>query len=117
MIIWPLLCGMAKVKYYLLTCDSLSGEEAERMGLVSLAVDEEELDARALSVAVGLAQGAQNAIRFTKRALNLWLKHSEPIFEASLAYEFLNFLGPEAKEGFSAFLEKRKPNFPPDATV
>lgn len=117
MIIWPLLCGMAKAKYYLLTCDSLSGEEAERMGLVSLAVDEEELDARALSVAVGLAQGAQNAIRFTKRALNLWLKHSEPIFEASLAYEFLNFLGPEAKEGFSAFLEKRKPNFPPDATV
>jgi enoyl-CoA hydratase len=116
-IIWPLLCGMAKTKYYLLTCDSLSGEEAERIGLVSLAVEDDELDARALAVATGLAQGAQNAIRFTKRALNLWLKHSEPIFEASLAFEFLNFLGPEAKEGIAAFLEKRKPVFPPDATV
>ncbi|MDO9459045.1 MAG: enoyl-CoA hydratase/isomerase family protein, partial [Alphaproteobacteria bacterium] len=34
-IIWPLLCGMAKAKYYLLTCESLDGEEAERIGLVS----------------------------------------------------------------------------------
>ncbi len=117
LIVWPLLCGMAKAKYYLLSCDSLSGEEAERIGLVSLAVDDDELDERAVLVAKGLAEGAQNAIRFTKRALNLWLKHSEPIFEASLAFEFLNFLGPEAKEGFSAFLEKRRPVFPPDATI
>lgn len=117
MIIWPLLCGMAKSKYYLLTCASLSGEEAERIGLVSLAVEDEELDARAVEVASGLAEGAQNAIRFTKRALNLWLKHSEPIFEASLAFEFLNFLGPEAKEGFAAFLEKRQPAFPQDQLV
>jgi len=117
LIIWPFLCGMAKAKYYLLTCDSLTGEEAERIGLVSLAVDEAELDARALKVAAGLAEGAQNAIRLTKRALNLWLKQAEPIFEASLAYEFLGFLGPEAREGVAAFLEKRSPKFPADATI
>ena len=35
-IIWPLLCGMAKAKYYLLTCDFLDGKEAERIGLVSM---------------------------------------------------------------------------------
>ncbi|MGH2727312.1 MAG: enoyl-CoA hydratase/isomerase family protein, partial [Actinomycetota bacterium] len=34
-ICWPLLCGMAKSKYHLLTCEPLSGEEAERIGLVS----------------------------------------------------------------------------------
>jgi enoyl-CoA hydratase/carnithine racemase len=34
-IIWPLLCGLAKAKYYLLTCKPLSGTEAERIGLVS----------------------------------------------------------------------------------
>jgi enoyl-CoA hydratase len=34
-IIWPLLCGMAKAKYYLLTGKPLTGEEAERIGLVS----------------------------------------------------------------------------------
>jgi enoyl-CoA hydratase len=31
-IIWPLLCGLAKAKYYLMTCKPLSGEEAERRG-------------------------------------------------------------------------------------
>ena len=117
LIVWPLLCGMAKAKYYLLTCDSLSGEEAERIGLLSLAVDEAEVMARAEAVAAGLADGAQNAIRFTKRALNLWLKQAEPIFEASLAYEFLGFLGPEAREGVAAFLDKRKTNFPQGATI
>ena len=49
-IIWPLLCGMAKAKYYLLLCEPISGEEAERIGLVSLAVpDDGELQARALA--------------------------------------------------------------------
>src|ERR687893_354830 len=41
--VWPLLCGMAKAKYLLLTCREISGEEAERAGLVSLAVDDEDL--------------------------------------------------------------------------
>src|SRR5262249_61632200 len=50
-IIWPLLCGMAKAKYYLLTCDTISGEEAERIGLVSLSCDEKEIQAKALEVA------------------------------------------------------------------
>ena len=47
-ICWPLLCGMAKAKYYLLTCDPLSGEEAERIGLVSLCVDDDVLHDKAL---------------------------------------------------------------------
>src|SRR5882672_10696193 len=37
-IIWPLLCGMAKAKYYLMTADFIDGKEAERIGLVSLCV-------------------------------------------------------------------------------
>src|SRR5213083_2388388 len=58
-IIWPLLCGMAKAKYYLLLCEQISGEEAERLGLVSLTCDEAELEAKALEVARKLAAGAQ----------------------------------------------------------
>lgn len=46
-IVWPLLCGMAKAKYYLLLCDAVSGEEAERIGLVSLCVDRAELLSKA----------------------------------------------------------------------
>ncbi len=115
LIIWPLLCGMAKAKYYLLTCDQLNGEEAERIGLVSVAVEDEELEARSLKTAQLLAEGSQSAIRWTKRALNLWMKPSEAIFEASLAFEFLGFPAPDAVEGFQAFLEKRPPRFSPDS--
>jgi enoyl-CoA hydratase len=112
-IVWPLLCGMAKAKYYLLLCDAVSGEEAERIGLISLAVDDAELDAKALECATRLAEGAQSAIRWTKYALNNWLRMAGPSFDASLALEFLGFTGPEAREGLNSHLEKRRPNFPP----
>ena len=111
-IIWPLLCGMAKAKYYLLTCDQLLGAEAERIGLVSLAVDDAELDARAEQVAARLADGAQSAIRWTKYALNNWLRQAGPIFDASLALEFMGFSGPEVQEGLASHQEKRRPSFP-----
>lgn len=116
-IIWPLLCGMAKAKYYLLLCDAVSGEEAERIGLVSLAVEDSELDAKAVEIATRLAEGAQSAIRFTKYALNNWFRMAGPNFDTSLALEFLGFTGPEVKEGLASHKEKRKPTFPPDSPV
>ena len=72
--IWPLLCGMAKAKYHLMTCEPVSGEEAERIGLVSLCVPEEELQDRAMAVARKLASLSQSAVRWTKYALNGWLR-------------------------------------------
>jgi enoyl-CoA hydratase len=110
-IIWPMLCGMAKAKYYLLLCDQLLGDEAERIGLVSLAVQDSEVEAKAEEIAARLAEGAQGAIRWTKYSLNNWLRQAGPAFDASLALEFLGFTGPEAREGLAAHLEKRKPNF------
>src|ERR671935_397442 len=96
-IIWPLLCGMAKAKYYLLTCEAISGEEAERLGLISLTCEESELQATALDVARKLASGAQTALRWTKQSLNNWLRLAGPSFDASLAYEMLGFTGAEVK--------------------
>ncbi|MDO8944956.1 MAG: enoyl-CoA hydratase/isomerase family protein, partial [Desulfobacterales bacterium] len=58
-LIWPILCGMAKAKYYLLTCRAMTGAEAERIGLVSMAVDQQDLQSQALDVASSLASGAQ----------------------------------------------------------
>jgi enoyl-CoA hydratase len=113
-IVWPLLCGMAKAKYYLLLCETISGEEAERLGIVSLACEESELEAKALEVARKLASGAQTALRWTKYSLNNWLRMAGPAFDASLALEVLGFTGPEAKEGVASHREKRKPNFPPE---
>ncbi|HEY3834898.1 MAG TPA: enoyl-CoA hydratase/isomerase family protein [Acidimicrobiia bacterium] len=110
-ICWPLLCGMAKAKYYLLTCETLSGEEAERIGLVSLCVDDAEVQDRALEVATSLADGAQSALRFTKHTLNHWYRQMAPAFDASLAYEFYGFGGPDAREGLASHREKRAPHF------
>ena len=112
-IIWPLLCGMAKAKYYLLLCEPLSGEEAERIGLVSMCVDDDKVYDTALQVAIKLAAGAQSAIRWSKYTLNNWLRTAGPIFDASLALETLGFFGPEVVEGIAAFREKRDPSFTP----
>jgi enoyl-CoA hydratase len=113
-IVWPLLCGMAKAKYYLLTCETISGEEAERLGLVSLVCEETELRAKALEVARKLAAGPQTALRWTKYSLNNWLRLAGPTFDASLALEMLGFTGPEVKEGLASLREKRQPSFPPE---
>jgi len=110
-IVWPLLCGLAKAKYHLLLCEPLDGVEAERIGLVSLCVPESELEERALEIATRLAGGAQPAIRHTKLALNNWLRLAGPAFDASLALEFLDFTGPDVHEGVAAVREKSAPEF------
>ncbi len=112
-LIWPLLCGMAKAKYYLLTCDFLDGKEAERIGLVSMVVPDDQLMTKATQVAKKLAEGPQPAIRWTKHALNQWLRMAEhTAFDYSLAMEMLGFFGADIKEGLQALQERRDPSFP-----
>ena len=111
-IIWPLLCGMAKAKYYLLTAEFLDGKEAERIGLVSLCAPPGEVLPKALQVAEQLARGSQPAIRWTKRALNNWLRQAGPVFDQSLALEMLTFMGEDVREGVRALRDKRPPVFP-----
>ena len=116
-IIWPLLCGMAKAKYYLMLCEPMSGEEAERLGLVALAVDEDQLRDKAFEVATRLTRGSQSAIRWTKYALNNWLRMMGPTFDSSLALEFMGFAGPDVHEGVASHRERRKPDFNPDSPL
>ncbi|APR34418.1 enoyl-CoA hydratase/isomerase family protein [Paraburkholderia sp. SOS3] len=115
-IVWPLLCGMAKAKYYLLLCEPVSGEEAERIGLVSLAVDERDLLPKAFDIAQRLSKGSQTAIRWTKYALNNWLRSAGPAFDTSLALEFMGFAGPDVHEGVTSLRERRAPDFPGSET-
>jgi enoyl-CoA hydratase len=110
-IVWPLLCGIAKAKYHLLLCEPLDGVEAERIGLVSLCVPEDELEERALAIARRFSAGAQPAIRHTKLALNNWLRAAGPAFDASLALEFMDMAGPDVHEGVAAVRERRPPRF------
>ena len=116
-IIWPLLCGLNKAKYHLLTGEPVSGEEAERIGLVSLCVPDDELLPRAWQVARRLASGSPTAVRWTKYALNNWLRAMGPTFDASLALEFRGFTGPDVREGLASLREKREPRFQEDAPL
>jgi enoyl-CoA hydratase len=102
---------MAKSKYYLLLCEAVSGEEAERIGLVSLTVDEADLVPKAFEVAQRLAQGSATAIRWTKYALNNWLRLAGPTFDTSLALEFMGFSGPDVQEGIASLRGRRPPEF------
>lgn len=110
-VIWPLLCGMAKAKYYLLLCEPLSGAEAERIGLVSRCVSAAYLQDEALRIAKKLAQGSRGALGHTKRSLNHWLRAAWPAFEASLLAEIHAFGEADAREGVAAIKEKRPPAF------
>jgi enoyl-CoA hydratase len=111
-LIWPLLCGLAKAKYYLLLCEKITGKEAAEMGMVSRCVPHEELMPTALDIADRLAKGSQWAIGGTKQVMNNWLRNATPIFDQSLALEIASFFLPDAAEGVAAFREKRAPDFP-----
>jgi enoyl-CoA hydratase len=71
-----------------------------------------ELMDRAMAVAKRLSEGPQEALRFTKRTLNNWLRQAGPLFDASLALEMLGFLGADAAEGIKAVKDRRPPRFP-----
>tara|TARA_B100001245_G_scaffold207740_1_gene170353 strand:- start:240 stop:1040 length:801 start_codon:yes stop_codon:yes gene_type:complete len=112
-VIWPMLIGMAKAKYYLMTCDFLDGTEAERIGLVSQVVPHDELMDKAMDVAHRLAVGSQQALRYTKRSLNQWLRQAEhTAFDYSLSLEMLGFFGEDVQEGLDSVRERRDPKFP-----
>ncbi len=100
-LLWPLLCGMAKAKYHLLTGAPLDGLEAERIGLVSRCVPETEVLPEALRVAERLAASSPTAVRWTRQTLNHWYRAAQPAFEASLALEMLGFFGPDVQQGLA----------------
>src|ERR1700761_1933915 len=108
-IIWPLLCGLAKARYYLLTNEPLTGEEAERIGLVARCVPNDEVYATALGVARKLSATSATAVRWTKHALNNWLLLAGPNFDTSLALEFLGFRLSDARAGLEAVRNRSKP--------
>lgn len=111
-VIWPALIGFARAKEYLFTGDAVTGEEAERIGLVNRAVDAEQLDQEVENFAQRLADSAPWAIQWTKRSVNTALKQlAQASMDASLAYEGLANFTRDHQEAVNAFRDRRMPEF------
>ena len=111
-VIWPLLCGLAKAKEYLMTGDLMSAAEAERIGLINHVVPPDEVMPKALELAHRLANGPTRAIRWTKLCCNKRLRDEvNLVLDASLAVETISMTTEDHKEAARAFAEKRAPQF------
>lgn len=111
-LLWPLLCGMARSKYFLWGLEPLDGRRAAELGIVTKAMPRDAVLSEAMRIAEQLAHSSQPSIRGTKRAINGWLRQALPIFEHSLALEMLDFFGPDVHAARAAFREKRNVKFP-----
>ena len=111
-IIWPLLLGVNKAKELLMTGDLLSGNEAERLGLINHCVPQDQVMSKALEIAHNLANGPAKAIQWTKMSINRRLiSHVNMILPTSTGFEYLSMHTKDHLEAASAFIEKREPKF------
>jgi enoyl-CoA hydratase len=106
------VCGLGAAKDLILTGRTIDAEEALRIGLVSAVYEPEELMEKAGETARALAAKSPVALRAAKAALNLALQGDH---ERNLRAEVDSFgdlfSSEDAKEGMTAFAEKREPNF------
>lgn len=111
-LIWPQLIGFARAKHYLMTGAPVVAEAAKEMGLVNFVVDKGDLDTEVETYARRLAQGATQAIRWTKVTTNIPLRElAARVMDAGLAYETVTNRSEDHQEAVRAFIEKRKPVF------
>jgi enoyl-CoA hydratase len=110
--IWPLVLGPARAKEFLLTGDRVDAATAERLGLVNRVVPAADLMREARALAQRLADGAPLALRYTKAAVNKWVKQAAgAAFDYSTALEIVTFQSEDHREALAAIREKRKPDF------
>jgi enoyl-CoA hydratase len=111
-VIWPLLMGVNRAKYFMMTGDRLQAEEAERLGLVNFLVDDDALMPKATEIAERLANGPTAAISASKVPINKYIKMvSNLVLPLSLALEESTMRSEDAREAGQAFREKREPKF------
>lgn len=110
--IWPTLCGYARAKEFLLTGKLMSASDAEKYNIINYAVPASELDSKVNEFVDAFLNGATQAIKWSKVAINVPLRsliHS--LMDTGLAYQTLTNSSADHQEAVSAFLGKRKPKF------
>lgn len=111
-VIWPLLMGVNRAKYFLMTGDRLPAEEAERLGLVNFVVDDGTVVDEALALAARLAAGPAIAISASKMAINGYMRMiSNLVLPLSLSLEGRSMASEDHREAVRAFQEKRPPTY------
>ncbi len=108
----PRLIGLGNALYLLMTGEMISAEEAFRMGLLQKITEPENLLEEALKVAKTIAKQGKNAVKQVKfttyHGLTMSLADGQKLEADNFGKLFET---DETKEGLSAFLEKRKPNW------
>ncbi|HEX9028902.1 MAG TPA: enoyl-CoA hydratase-related protein, partial [Anaerolineales bacterium] len=108
----PGLIGLGRAEEAAFTNEPISAAQALSWGLVNKVVPADELEASALAWAQKLAQGPTHAIGLAKRDFNRSiLGNLEQVLDYEAHIQDIAGKGDEHKEGVSAFLEKRPPNF------
>ncbi len=105
------LVGRGRALEIILTGDMITASEALKYGVINHVVEPQDLLAKADDILSRIASRSPNAIGAAIRAVNAGLDSSKNGFETEIA-EFAQCFGTaDFKEGVTAFLEKRKPNF------
>lgn len=106
------LVGYRRATELLMLCEAFSAEEALKMGIVNAVLPAEEYQQHALAQAKRLAAQPPSSIRTTKKLMRMASAEALKAVMAEEAHQFTRLLqGAEAKEAFTAFFEKRKPDF------
>lgn len=108
----PMMAGYQRAAELLLLGEPFDAQTAREIGFVNRVLPAAEVDAAAMAAARKLAARPSSAVRTTKRLMRQWQRAT--VLQA-LEEEGRTFVAmldsPEAKEAFSAFFEKRKPDF------
>ena len=111
-VFWSKNVGSALAKYYLLTGDLVSAQDAKDMGLIAKVVPADQLDAEVDRIVGKLRNNSMAAVRFSKSILNIPLRQDlATMVDAGFALESISSQLADHKEAVHAFVEKRKPQF------
>jgi enoyl-CoA hydratase len=106
------LCGLGSALYLLMTAETISADEALRIGLVQKVTEHESLMEEVMKLATKICSNGSGAIQaikeVTRKGIEMDFSYASELEAKSFA---LLFDQPATKEGMKAFLEKRKPDW------